>query len=774
MISLHARFVVLAGLCLALGACTGIIPGGGGGTNATPGGGGSAASGAGASGVTGGAAGSAGSGGADNLPAEDVPVDFFKDIQPILGDYCVRCHGGVRELGKPPLNLQSREKAAFVLGQAGEVTSSLLWARVMVDNVDLRMPLGQPALPADKLNKLKRWIFQGAPWPQQWSFAPVAAADPASVSVSNEAWVESPLDRFVLHDLDQAHLAPSAKASKETLIRRLSLDLTGLPPTLEEVDAFVADTAAGAYETVVDRLLASPAFGERWARHWLDQARYADSDGYEKDRTRPNAWRFRDWVVDSINADQAFDQFTIEQLAGDLLPDATGLQQLATGFSRNTLFNDEDGSDPEEDRTKRVIDRAATVGTAWLGLTLGCTQCHSHPYDPVKQKEFYQVYAFFNNTDEVAKSVPSSAAANSPSMTADVLSERTSNRRSTYLFTRGDFMNPDKSETLSGNAPAVLPAFTARGATPDRLDLAKWIVSPSNPLTPRVFVNTTWYHLFGAGLVTSLEDFGSRAPFPAHPALLDWLASDFTSSGMSRKKLIKRIVMSATYQQASAVRADVMIDVENALLYRQNRVRVEAEIVSDSYLAVSGLLSTKRGGPCVYPRIPAEALQGSYDGIDWPTSTGEDAHRRGLYTFHQRTLLYPNLADFDRPDATASVTGRGRSNTPLQALTTLHNPVFVEATQAFARRVQRDVTSSLHDQVVYAFRLALARAPSADEASELEKLFADSQATFQASPDAAGKAVGDYAPEGVDTASAAAWVAVARTILNLDELITRE
>jgi hypothetical protein len=765
---IYARFALLA-LGLALAACHGIISGGGS-SNGGPGTGGSSM-GAGAASAT--AAGTGASGSPDGLPTDDVPVDFFRDIQPILGDYCVRCHGGVRELGNPPLNLQSRERAAFSLGSAGDVGTSLLWIRVSIDDAQLRMPLGQPALPPDKLNKLRRWIFQGAAWPEQWSFAPVVSADPLSVSVSNESWIKTPIDRFILHELDQAGIAPSPEATKETLIRRLSLDLVGLPPTPDEVEAFVNDSSAAAYEGVVDRLLASPAFGERWARHWLDQARYADSDGYEKDRTRPNAWRYRDWVVDSINADQSFDQFTIEQLAGDLLPAATGLQRLATGFSRNTLFNDEDGSDPEEDRTKRVIDRAATVGTAWLGLTLGCTQCHSHPYDPIDHEEFYRIYAFFNNADEVTTNVPSSSAPSAPEMSADVLNERASNRRPTYLLTRGDFLNPDESEALEGNTPAVLPAFTARGAVPDRLDLAKWLVAPNNPLTPRVFVNTTWHHLFGQGLVASLEDFGSRASYPAHPQLLDWLASDFVSGGMSRKKLIEQIVTSATYRQASAARPDVPID-DNALLFRQNRMRVEAEIVADSYQAVSGLLSTKRGGPCVYPPIPPAALEGSYDGVDWPLSTGEDAHRRALYTFHQRTLLYPNLADFDRPEATVSVTGRDRSNTPLQALTTLHDSVFVEATQAFARRVQLEEAGSVQERVVYAFRLATARAPSADETSELEKLYDDSKAALQASPDAAREVAGDYMPPGVDAPSAAAWVAVARTILNLDEFITRE
>jgi hypothetical protein len=706
------------------------------------------------------------------LPGDAVPVDFYRDIQPLLGDYCVRCHGGVRELGQ--LNLQSRARAASVLGQASNPNSSRLWLRVSSDEHGARMPLGQPALAPDQLEKLRRWLYQGAPWPQQWSFAPLAPVEPSQVVVSDEAWVKTPVDRFVLQRLDQAKIAPSREASKETLIRRLSLDLAGLPPTPAEVDAFVADTASTAYESVVDRLLAAPTFGERWARHWLDQARYADSDGYEKDNGRPNAWRYRDWVVDSLNADQPFDQFTIEQIAGDLLPGATPLQRLATGFSRNTLLNTEGGVDPEEDRTKRVLDRAATIGTAWLGLTLGCTQCHSHPYDPISQREFYRLYAFFDNADESTVEVPVSQADPAAGvMPADVLAERIDPRRLTYLFQRGDFLNPDKTEVLSGGTPKVLPPLESRGRSADRLDLANWLVSPQNPLTPRVAVNTIWYHLFGQGIVASLEDFGARASFPSHPELLDWLARDFVQQGYSRKRLIKQLVLSATYRQSSAVRPEVAADPENTLLHRQNRLRVEAEVVADSFLFVSGLLSTKRGGPAVYPPLPPELKSIAYDGIEWPTSSGEDAHRRALYTWHQRVQLYPSLAGFDRPSASVSVTGRPRSNTPLQPLITLHDPVFVEAAQAFAQRVLREKPGSLAEQIDHAFRLALARPPRPEEVAELQSLYDASRLALQATPDGA-KVTGPFPSPHVDAASAAAWVSVARVILNLDELITRE
>ena len=751
-------------------------------------------------------AGSAGIGGADALgglggaggmalPADDVPVDFFIDIQPILNDYCVRCHGGVRELPLPPgtpLNLQSRERAVKVLGQPLLPDSAILWIRVNQEDPEFRMPLGQQALPADKLNKLRRWLYQGAPWPQQWSFAPVQDKPLTEVTVSDEAWVKTPVDRFVMHELDELAIKPSPEADKTTLIRRVSLDLTGILPSVAELDTFLNDAAPTAYETVVDRLLASPQFGERWGRHWHDLARYSDSDGYEKDRVRLNAWRWRDWVIDSFNQDQPFDQFTIEQLGGDLLPNATPEQVLATGFHRNTLVNREGGIDPEEDRSKRILDRAATVAETWLGLTLGCTQCHSHPYDDIKQQEFYKLVAFFNNSDDSITgqdtsdpntdigetfAVPTNAAGQNGTVNAYVLKQRTLELRPNYLYVRGDFLNPDKTTELLPGTPAVLPAMTPRGATPDRLDLGRWLVDVANPLTPRVAVNTIWYHLFGQGLAPSLDDFGARATYPSHPELLDWLAADFVKNGWKRKRLIKEIVMSATYRQSAVTRADVTTDPQNVYLSRQNRVRVNAEIIADINLSAAGLLSTRVGGPSAFPPLPPELrdlVRGAYGNFQWPDTQGEDRYRRGVYTFHKRLALYPNLDVFDWPSASVSTTGRTRANTPLQALATLHDVLFVEAAQGLARRVQLEKPGNLNDQLVYGFRLATSRAPTADELAQLQALFTKEQTQYAADAAAATSIVGQFMPDGANPADAAAWVVVASTILNLDEVLNRE
>jgi hypothetical protein len=701
---------------------------------------------------------------------DGAPVDFFADIQPLLGDRCVRCHGGVRELGSPRLNLQSRDMASFVLGERGDVCSSELFRRVAIDDAAYRMPAGAPPLPQEKVQLLANWISRGAPWPRHWSFVPPTSVDPSRIAVQNEGWVKTPIDRFILQRLEQINVAPSPEADRTTLLRRATLDLTGLSPALAEVDQFVRDDSPGAFEKVVDRLLASPAFGERWGGHWLDQAHYGDTDGYEADHIRPDAWRWRDYVIDAINRDKPFDEFTIEQLAGDLLPGHAAAQTLGTGFFRQTLWNREDGVDPEEDRTKRVVDRVSTVGATWLGLTLGCAQCHSHPYDPISQKEFYQLYAFFNNANDGTLDVPGSGGA--PGGPADVLTEN--GIRSTYLLRRGDFTNPDTSEALTPGTPAVLLPMQRRNI-PGRLDLARWIVDPQNPLTARVTVNLIWYHLFGQGIVTTLDDFGSRARLPSHPELLDWLARDFVDKGWRRKRVIKQIVMSATYRQSAAARPDVApIDPDNALLARQNRVRVEAEIVVDGARAASGNLVNRVGGPSVYPPIPEEVLNITLNGTEWGTSSKDDQHRRGIYTFYKRTVPYPDLQVFDHPSTYVSASGRGRTNTPLQALTTMHGAVFAETARALALRAQTEVPGDLHGQLVRAFRLVVARNPDDAEITELESLYRDSLKAYEQDPAAAKEAVGEDTPPGAAPASAAAWVATARIILNLDEAVTRE
>ena len=435
----------------------------------------------------------------------------------------------------------------------------------------------------------------------------------------------------------------------------MSLDLLGLPPELAAADAFAADTAPDAFDRLVDSLLANPHFGERWGRHWLDLARYADSDGYEVDKPRPDAYRWRDWVIEAVNRDLPLDQFTIEQFAGDLLADATPEQRLATAYHRQTLTNNEGGVDQEEYRFKAVQDRASNTAAVWLGLTLGCAQCHDHPYDPVTQREFYGLAAIFNNADEVELELPDANRHSAKPQKFRVLAQR-AEPRVTRLLKRGEFLQPGEEV-----APNVLSGLHTldRGHTdarPDRLDLARWLVDPANPLTPRVAANQIWLRLWGQGLVRTPDDFGARGEPPTHPGLLDWLASELLTRGSSRKELIRKIVSSAAYRQASHQRPELaVLDPDNRLLARQNRVRVEAEIVRDLQLAAGGLLDQTIGGPSVFPPLGEEFIKITFRSqLPWKTSTGGDRYRRGMYTFFKRSVPYPDLMLFDCPDASGA------------------------------------------------------------------------------------------------------------------------
>jgi hypothetical protein len=624
-----------------------------------------------------------------------------------------------------------------------------------------------------------------------WSFVPPEPREPASVH--DASWTRGKIDRFVLARLEAEGLPPSREADLTTLIRRLHLDLVGLPPSPSDVDAFVEDASADAYEKLVDRLLASPRFGERWARHWLDLARYADSNGYEDDQFRPDAWRYRDWVVDSIYRDQPFDEFTVEQLAGDLLDRATYEQQVATGFHRMPPANKVGvKSNQEEFRIKTAKERASTTGSVWLGLTIGCAECHDHKYDPISQREYYELFAFFNSTDETevdAPPLPQSyhvkydealAAYRSkprengnnepqpPSSKALVLMER-ARPRASHVHVRGNFL--EKGEPVSSIVPRFLPELRRREKRADRLDLARWIVDPLNPLTARVEANRVWQRLFGFGLVRSPEDFGVEGSRPTHPALLDWLAIRLVERGWSRKSTVRDIVMSSTYRQSSQMRPDhARVDPENRLLARQSRFAVEAEIVRDLALATSGLLAPAIGGPSVQPPLPtllanATALKNErFREAD----SGADRYRRGLYINVQRTFVFPSLKTFDAADPNVSCARRERSSSPMQALTLLNEPTFVECARALGLELA-SLPGDADSRFEYAFRLCLGRVPEPAELTTLRDLVDRLRRLYARRPEAARALTGDE-----NTADAAAWIGVARTIYNLEELITRE
>jgi hypothetical protein len=731
---------------------------------------------------------------ADSEPVADPKsaIDYARDIQPILTNSCVKCHGPEKQRNGLRLDTAAGVREGGDSGPPvvpGDSAKSRLYLAITGAEDVVAMPPKEPRLTAAEIARIRAWIDQGAKYPAEekvgtpgskvtlWSLQPVKR--PAVPSV-RKGTVRNPIDAFVLARLEKEGLKPSPEADRVTLLRRLALDLTGLPPTPEESDAFVKDRREDAYERQVDRLLASPHYGERWARHWLDLARYADSNGYSIDSPR-SIWPYRDWVINALNRDLPFDKFTIEQLAGDLLPDATTEQMVATGFHRNTQINEEGGVDKEQFRVESVIDRVNTTGSVWLGLTVGCCQCHNHKFDPISQREYYQLFAFFNNQDEPNLSLET-ADPKGKKVTTMVLQERATPRE-THLLLGGDFTRP--GARVSPGTPAVLPALpkhTGPGE-PNRLDLARWLVAPENPLTARVAVNRVWGHYFGLGLVETENDFGTQGSPPSHPELLDWLAAEFVEQGWSLKALHKRIVTSATYRQSSAVRPDLeTVDPRNRLLARQSRLRLEAEGVRDAALTSSGLLTPRIGGPSVFPPQPDGVSDFTQIKRKWMPSEGPDRYRRGLYTYFWRAAPHPALTAFDAPDAGTTCTRRNRSNTPLQALTLLNDAGFAEYAYGLAARVLRDGEKSEAGQVRRAFRLSLGREPAAAEAERLTAFLTKQQEHYAEHSEEAKRLLGGGGPAGkqlaeLTEASAerkAALILLSRVLLNLDEFITRE
>jgi hypothetical protein len=557
---------------------------------------------------------------------------------------------------------------------------------------------------------LKRWIDDGAKYTRHWSFEkPVKPALPA---VKNETWIRNPIDRFVLARLEKENLAPSPEADRFILARRVALDLTGIPPEPE--------LAQLPYEKLVDELLKSPRFGERWAKVWLDLARYADTQGYESDSKRV-IWPYRDWVIRAFNDNLPFDRFTTLQLAGDLTADPSVDDLVATGFHRNTMTNSEGGTDDEEFRDAAIRDRLAVTGQVWMGLTVGCAQCHTHKYDPITHKEFYQLYAFFNQTaDNDHPSDQPRLKLTSDTSTLIMRELPMDKRRKTHIYERGNFLTPGAEvEAATPEAFAPMPV----SAPTNRLGLAQWIVSKDNPLTARVTANRFWARVFGKGIVETEEDFGTQGTPPTHPELLDWLATDFVANKWDMKALLKTIVMSATYRQSSNATPELLkLDPQNRLYARGPRFRLDAESVRDQALAVAGLLSKKMYGPPVMPWQPDGVWLVVYNGEKWDTSKGEDRYRRALYTFMRRTSPYPSMANYDAPAGEVCTVRRIRTNTPLQALTSLNDPVSMEAAERLAARAKN---------VEELFQLALVRPPSKAEVERLNALHKQAKAELK-------------------------------------------
>ncbi|RBP39684.1 cytochrome c [Roseimicrobium gellanilyticum] len=771
------------------------------------------------------------------LPMATAAVDYAREVKPLLASACVQCHGAANPKGSLRLDTAAAIFKGGSDGPAvtpGKADQSLLLTVLRGAHDEIpQMPYKRNPLAPEQIAILQQWIAEGAQAPAQetpsewshWSFG-VPKRDKTTGPER-----EHPIDHFINAALTKQGIEPSPRADATTLARRLSLDLTGLPPSLAVVEAFTNEFAKNpawgvyAYTTF---LLDSPHHGERWGRWWLDQARYADSNGYSIDAPR-SIWPYRDWVVKALNRNMPFDQFTIEQLAGDLLPKPTVDQLVATGFHRNTQVNGEGGIDPEQFRIESVFDRVGTTGTVWLGLTIACAQCHDHKFDPVTQREFYALFAFFNNQEQDGHGGTKTSSVEIPDAKKDIpglkreeadlkkkievmmperlpaiaqweskltdgekkklkpdlrkvlvvptekrnaahhrllyaqfafndaefkglndrlidvekeLSTKTTSLtmrdlpqpRETRLFIKGDFTRPDA--VVTPGTPHVLNPLNYTGSSqPTRLDLARWLVSRDNPLTARVIMNRVWQVYFGKGLVETENDFGTQSSAPTHPELLDWLACEFMDSGWDLKHMHLLIVTSETYQRSSKARKDLAIkDPTNRLLSHQNRLRMDAEMVRDTCLKATGLLNPKLGGAPVYPPQPEGAMNVGQIKRPWPTSTGPDRYRRGLYTFFFRASPHPALTVFDAPDSFTTCTRRIRSNTPLQALTMLNDPAYFEHAQAMAKVVDSQGVKT-------AFRLCVAREPT---------------------------------PKELATLSALDPLTAARVLLNLDETITRE
>lgn len=825
-------------------------------------------------------------------PAPPSP-GFNREIRPLLADRCFRCHGPDSAARKAGLRLDRRDGATSDLPSGkraivpGDVSASELVRRITATDPSDRMPPpdSKLALSEEERDLLIEWVRAGAPYLEHWSFEPIQRPSLPAVDPRHAEWVRNSIDRFVLVRLERDGLEPSPPASPYTLVRRVSLDLTGLPPPVDEAERFLRDSSSldvGAYERLVDRLLASPAYGERMAAEWLDVARYADSNGYQGDAER-TMWPWRDWVVSAFRENLPYDDFTVWQLAGDLLPDATFEQRLATGFNRNHPINGEGGRIPEENRVDYVMDMAETTGTAWLGLTLQCSRCHDHKFDPLTRRDYYAFFAFFNKTPvdggggnpqtppvlraptpaesqaledierhrrELAHEITAAErqlAAAAGGRAAEPLPEdvtallgkdplarkrdelallekhfesrdaeyarrlrelrETAERREaversiprvmvmadraetrkTYLLDKG--LYDRRGDEVTADVPASLPPLPESAAR-NRLGLARWLVSPENPLTARVTVNRVWQQLWGTGLVKTPEDFGTQGEPPSHPDLLDYLAWEFRESGWDLKSLVRLIVTSATYRQSSSATPELLgRDPENRLLARGARFRMSSLMIRDQALATSGLLVDRIGGPPVYPYQPAGVwAEATFGNKRYPEDHGANLYRRSIYTFWRR-IVGPTVF-FDSASREKCTVRDVRTNTPLHALTTLNDVTFVEA----ARVLAEDIASELAERtdgaageieprrlIARAFRRVLVRPPSETELDVLVRGFEDYRRELEGDLESARAllSVGESPPlrekvDGAELARVAALAVVCNVLLNLDEALTKE
>ena len=736
-------------------------------------------------------------------------ISYNFDIRPILSDKCFSCHGPDANKRQAGLRLDIAKSAYDALKEHPgahaiipfQPDSSQVYLRISSDDTSMLMPppVSNLKLTPQEIELIRKWIKQGAVYEPHWAFIP--PVKPVIPEVKNKKWPKNEIDYFILQKIENKNLEPNEEADKERLLKRLSLDLTGLPPAMETMDRFLADNDPNAYEKMVDQLLASPTYGERMALYWMDIARYADSHGYQDDNYR-SQWPWRDWVIHAFNKNYSYQQFVSWQLAGDLMPDSSKEKLLATGFNRNHKITEEGGVIDEEYRVEYVTDRTNTFSKALLGVTLECAHCHDHKFDPFSQKEYYQLYAFFNNVKEVGlESVvggPETYAKkpfmhitnadlkstlsfiNKPDtnkLIVSVMGDYKDSVRKTYLLKRGAY-DAHGDEVYAGTPKAILPFDTTKPR--NRIGLAEWLFDKRNPLTARVFVNQMWQEFFGRGIVKTSGDFGMQGELPSHPTLLDWLAVDFMEHGWDIKRLVKQVVMSATYRQSAVISKEKLkADPDNILLSHAPRYRIKAEFVRDLVLSSSGLLTKSIGGPSVKPYQPPGLWEAATSGrgqlATYQQDHGDKLYLRGMYVFIKRTVPPPSMGIFDASNRDQCEVRRLNTNTPLQALVMMNDPMVLEASRVLAAKLLAE-NNSADQKIEEAFRLIVCRKPLAKEVSILKSYYDDQLNTFKSKPADAGKLleVGEYPlPTDPDKPSLAAMMQVVATIYNLEEAITK-
>jgi len=741
----------------------------------------------------------------------DLPdlVSYNFHIRPILSDKCFACHGPDANKRAANLRLDMAEyafapltetKGAFAL-VAGKPEESELYKRIISKDTAYLMPSPEShlgALSENEIALIKKWIQQGAKYEKHWAF--MSPQKKSLPKIKNAEWTKNEIDFFVASALEKIGIEPNEEADKERLLKRLSLDITGLPPSIELMDQFINDASANAYEKVVDVLMKSPQYGEKMAIHWLDIARYADSYGYQDDNIRTQ-WPWRDWVIHAFNKNLPYDQFITWQVAGDMLPNATKEQILATGFFRNHKYTEEGGVIPEEYRMEYLFDKTKTFTKGIQAITLECAQCHDHKYDPFSQKDYYSFLAFFNNTkekgyegdvsiskpakypilkltdDEIKKYLSFINKKDTGLITISVMAEDT--LRKTYLLNRGVYDQPTGNPLAPSAVPAVMK-FDNQKFEPNRMGLAKWTIDKNNPLTARVFVNHLWQEFFGKGIVKTAGDFGMQGELPSHPELLDWLAVDFVEKGWDIKKLVKKIVLSATYRQSVKANAEKLkLDPDNIYYSRGPRNRLSAELIRDLVLSSSGLLVKTIGGPSVKPYQPKGLWEGATSGrgalSTYQQDRGQNLYRRGLYTFIKLTLPPPSMTLFDASNRDQCEVKRSKTNTPLQALIMMNDPTVLEASRVFAQHLMLENSVS-KEKIQKAFRTIICRKPTSKELEILFTFYSDQYEQLkQGKLDAiATVQVGEYPQKTIaDKYSFAALMKTINAIYNLEECITK-